>query len=423
MNISEIKNLCDELSSISSSNEKKQWLLTHKNPDLDVIFKFLCDPAKITGLDKLKLNKTISNEPSLFSLKELLDYLCEHNTGSDKDIGIALSTINALSPDSNIQSWLKALVSKNLKIGINTKTLNSVYGKGYIYTHEVQLGSGRDKLRLKPNEKFWLTQKLNGNRATYVNGKLLSRQGKEFTGLEHIISELKELDPSMSMVFDGEIIRKNTDNLSDNENFRIGTGVLNSDSTDKSCLEFVIFDCVTLNAFLTHEITPTFDFRRQVMQSYTPNKKFSSVRILGVIYEGTDQNKIDEYLEYADKQNWEGLMLNKNAPYDFKRTTNLIKIKTFHFSDLKIINCLEGEGKYKGMLGALVVDYKGNPVNVGSGFSDTQRIEYWKNKNSLIGKIVEVKYKEESSDKNGVKSLQFPIFSRLREDKNTVSIE
>ena len=46
------------------------------------------------------------------------------------------------------------------------------------------------------------------------------------------------------MVFDGELIRKNIDNLSDSENFRIGTGIINSDDTDKSCIEFVLFDCL-----------------------------------------------------------------------------------------------------------------------------------------------------------------------------------
>jgi len=117
-------------------------------------------------------------------------------------------------------------------------------------------------------------------------------------------------------------------------------------------------------------------------------------------------------------------MLNKDCPYYCKRHTGLVKIKTFLFSDLKVIGYEEGTSKYEGMLGALIVDYKGNPVNVGSGFTDEQREEYWSIRDELIGKIVEVKYKEESSDKKtGLKSIQFPIFQQIRIDKVEPSYE
>jgi len=68
-------------------------------------------------------------------------------------------------------------------------------------------------------------------------------------------------------------------------------------------------------------------------------------------------------------------------------------------------------------LGAFVVDYKGNRLNVGSGMTDEQRDEFWRLRQALTGRVVEVKYKEESSDKKtGLLSLQFPIFVSLREE-------
>lgn len=84
---------------------------------------------------------------------------------------------------------------------------------------------------------------------------------------------------------------------------------------------------------------------------------------------------------------------------------------------------LEGDGKYVGVLGSIVVDYKGNTVNVGSGFTDEQRKEYWAIKDELIGRIAQVKYKEVSKNKDtGLESLQFPVFEMLRE-KDEVSYE
>jgi DNA ligase-1 len=72
----------------------------------------------------------------------------------------------------------------------------------------------------------------------------------------------------------------------------------------------------------------------------------------------------------------------------------------------------------------LILDYKGNRVNVGSGFDDATRQEIWNNRNDIIGRVVEVKYKEISKDKNdGLESLQFPIFVCLREKGKTVSYD
>lgn len=64
---------------------------------------------------------------------------------------------------------------------------------GLIPVWDVQLGSSYDKLKLPEGSWFSLSQKMNGNRASYYKGKLISRQGKEFTGLQHIVSDLEQL--------------------------------------------------------------------------------------------------------------------------------------------------------------------------------------------------------------------------------------
>ena len=120
----------------------------------------------------------------------------------------------------------------------------------------------------------------------------------------------------------------------------------------------------------------------------------------------------------------EGIIINLDSPYECRRVKTLIKVKKFYTLDLKVIDAIEGDGRLKGTLGALVVDYKGNTVNVGSGFSDAQRKEFWENKNDIIGRVIEVKYKEITKNKDtGLESLQFPVFVSLREQGKEVSYD
>jgi DNA ligase-1 len=152
------------------------------------------------------------------------------------------------------------------------------------------------------------------------------------------------------------------------------------------------------------------------------NKNLHNIEVVKVVYQGTDQSQIDKWLDYAVAHDWEGLMINKDATYKCKRTTDLIKVKRFYTMDLRVVDVIEGDGRLKGTLGALVVEFNGNTVNVGSGYSDEQRTDIWNNREDIVGTIVEVKYKEVTSDKKtGLESLQFPIFIRLRRDKTEPS--
>lgn len=426
MNLQHIYNLCTQLQSITSTKAKQQFLIDNRCEDFDTFLKFLLDPQAITGLDKKKLRKEVSAVRGFFaSLDTCLNYLKENNTGRDIDIAYCQGFI---AVNADYADFLISVFTKSLKLGVDVKLVNKAYGKGFIPVHEVMLGSGRDKLRLKDDEIFFLTQKLNGVRCTYVNGKLISRQGTEFTGLDHIIKTIHNAEQkygNQNLVLDGELIHMNDGTLSDNDNFRLGTSIINAKDGDKSSIMFVIFDILPYEDFIEGKSKADYSLRRAWLDvlSIVLYVITDCVKVVPLLYSGTDKTKIDEWLEYADKNGWEGIMLNRNTPYECKRTTNLIKIKSFKHSDLRIVDVVEGEGKYVGVLGAIIVNYKGNKVNVGSGFTDEQRKEYWAIKDDLIGKIAQIKYKEVSKNKDtGLKSLQFPVFEMLRE-KEEVSYE
>ena len=211
------------------------------------------------------------------------------------------------------------------------------------------------------------------------------------------------------------------------ENFRIGTGIINSDAEVKEEIKFVIFDYFPESELRDGHSNAKYKVRRKMLnglRKIIEEKGLKNIEVVTMVYEGIDQTQIIKWLDYAVKHGWEGLMLNKDSTYKCKRTTDLIKIKKFYTMDLPIVEVLEGDGRLKGTLGALVVKYKDNTVNVGAGFDDGTRAKFWEDKDSFIGRIIEVKYKEISRDKKtGLESLQFPIYLGLREIGKSISYD
>lgn len=322
------------------------------------------------------------------------------------------------------------LLSKTLRLGVTAKTVNKVI-PGLIPEWEVQQAYPIEKYPLKPGTEFWLTQKLNGTRATYYKGRLYARSGVPYEGLGHIVSELEKLSSILDIksgdsnmfVFDGELTLKDHNGISDNEAFRIATGIINSDAAEKPEICYTIFDVLLATVFDGIENCVEYSRRRWLLNDLLEDNEIQldNVKILPELYHGTDQSQIDILLDQMVREDKEGLMVNLDVPYQRKRHRGILKVKRFYTMDLPIIGIEQGSGRLAGKLGAFVLDYKGNEVRVGSGFSDEQRTEFWEARD-LIGTLCEVKYKEISYDKKtGQESLQFPVFMGLRPDKNDVS--
>ena len=85
------------------------------------------------------------------------------------------------------------------------------------------------------------------------------------------------------------------------------------------------------------------------------------------------------------------------------------------YNYLSFVGIQEGEGKYAGMLGAIICESADSKlrVSVGSGFTDSQRV----NLKDIIGKIAAIKYNAKITNKQGEHSLFLPIVLEIREDK------
>lgn len=393
--------------------------------ELMAFFRFLLDPAIVTGLSDAKINKKVTAKPDIEIQYLICGYLyimrAGHNTGSDASI----ATIqNYLHKNPEHEEFLKRLFTKNLPIGVEAATINKVYGEEIIPVWEVQQGYPIDKYKFRKGELIFASRKLNGSRGTYFKGDIISRQAQKFEGLDHIIKDIEEIIGTDYAV-DGELIRRNIDGLTDGQNFRDTISILNSDGNDKSLIKFVIFDIVPVDEFERDACTENYSVRKKRLldlKNKIQKNGTQNIEVVQMVYEGTDVNDVYDWLDYAVKHDWEGLVVNRQVPYRRTRHNGCLKVKRFYTVDLRITAIEEGQNRLAGTMGALVVDYKGNELRVGSGFDDATRATVWANPGGYIGKIVECKYKEVTQDKKtGLESLQFPTFVRFRNDKNEVS--
>ena len=85
--------------------------------------------------------------------------------------------------------------------------------------------------------------------------------------------------------------------------------------------------------------------------------------------------ELDARLEAVVAGGGEGMMLHhREARYRAGRSEDLLKYKPYEDAEAKVVGHTAGRGKYRGMLGALIVETpEGLRFRIGTGFSDTQR--------------------------------------------------
>lgn len=427
----EVIKIFKQIQETSSLNGKKAIISKNKDNELfKKCLRFLLDSNIVTGISDAKIRKVNKNTTKdkatvkLNSFEEVIDYLMANNTGKDVDIANVKGFIydHYIVDDEEFMFYVQ-MVTKKYRLGADAKLVNKCI-PNLIPTFDVMLGTSIDKVKLEGNEWISISRKLNGTRCAFIGDKCMTRQGKEYKGLDHIINDLHKLGLKNCFV-DGELLYKNKEGLSDSEAFQKGTGIAMSKDNNKSDLKFVIFDAFPLEEFWNGKSKESYYERKQTLLEIKEDIELfgdaKNVEVVQLCYEGTDHSEIWKCLDYAEEHDWEGIMINLDTPYECKRTKNLIKVKKFFSCDIKCTGIEEGSGRNKGTLGALVCDYKGYPVNVGSGFTDDDRKHFWEHPEDAIGHIISVKYKEETKNKEGGISIQFPVFETVRFDKSDPS--
>lgn len=447
----EVAQIIKLIGQTSSSNDKLALLKKYEHtPGLKEILKFIYNPYCKTGISDAKLSKAMENWPTgvgalrgddAVTWQKMIAHFQKNQTGSGHDICLAREFIWWYEAQGNDAKELAmAIVTQNLKIGVTATSLNKVYGADFIPKTGCMLGTLFDDV---PAHKIkWpciVTEKLDGIRRVLVkeNGvcRFYSRSGHEDTGLIQIEAEAKHLPDNF--VYDGELLAKGM--FKDCIAQRQATNSIANSKGLKTGLTFNIFDMVPVEDFYSGLCTTPAIHRKIRLGATLGDEgiKHLDERWVNLLL----AYQIDEFLEYITavpilglvknldavtpivEEIWarggEGVMLNTaNGPYEIKRSKNLLKVKHTEEHVLRVVDMIEGTGKYEDAMGALVVEYinkrgEVSYLGVGSGFTDEQRRSIWAYPDHYIGRRVEIETFGESTNAQGITSLNCPIFKRF----------
>ena len=409
------------LKSISGVNDKRAFLTSVTDVETLQVLTFLCDPNAVTGLSTKKLQKNVEPVDCKFTLVDLLQYLTNHNTGSDKEVAVVKGFLKDYNEED--RDVLTQVIAKTWTTTIGASLLNKAH-PGSVHVFEVQLAYDYSKQihKFDDDVEFVVTQKLDGFRSVVEinDGKIVAirtRKGKLLNNLNELSIKLEEALPeTCHYIFDGELLMNDNDGRwTSGERFQ-QTSKQVSAKGQAHDVAFHIFDALPYDEFVKGISIDTYNKRRKLMNEIRENELVKVVPVLGTCTKG----EISTWSDFATENNWEGVMLNDpNARYETKRHKGLLKVKKMHTADLMIVGFEEAiDGKNRGGLKSLIVQLDDeNTVNVASGLTEEQRVDIWSNKDQYLGKIVEVKYFEETVNQHGGRSLRFPVVLRFRDDK------
>ena len=424
--LAEFKQFVEEINLENGRNYKISILEKYKdNDNVKYYLNYLLNPYIVTGISEKKLQKLKSMKPDhaivleTATVKDMLKYISIYNTGADNYLETMKDFTDRVLPEEYHDLFYK-IITKNVILGVDTKTVNKVM-PNLIPTFNVMLANKYfDKPEIIEGKEFAITTKIDGMRCIMLkesgNVTFWSRQGQKIDGLVDLEEEAKYFPDNLCL--DGELIA----DVGNPDTYKDTMKRARNKDAEKHGLKMMVFDCMSAEEFRNQHANNVYHKRRDLLDCVFNGTwfihDFKYFEKLPILYQGTDTSKIIELLEEQTSKGEEGVMINIcDAAYEFKRTNQLLKVKKFQDTEVKVIGFQEGTNKYTGTLGALVCEYKYSTVDVGSGFSDALRDEIWANKDAWLGKIITVKYFEETyNSATGLPSLRFPVFIRVRED-------
>ena len=325
--------------------------------------------------------------------------------------------------------WYRRILIKDLRCGVSEKTINNVakklkLDKYKIPTFDVMLAHDSANHANKMHGEKFIDYKLDGVRvlAFFDPDKdtvsMYTRNGKQLHNFGHVEQEIREkIMPGFEVpyILDGEMVSKSFQALMKQ--------VHRKENVEATDAKFAVFDMIAQHEFTKGKSILGCADRDAFVRALFVDKEFDHLFPLEKHLVNLDTPEgYKKYLAFnkeAIANGFEGVMIKDvDAPYECKRSHHMLKAKPFIEVTLNVMDIEQGTGRNEGRLGAFVC--KGTDgdktieVNVGSGFSDAQRDDFWQHRDKILNQLVEVRGDAVTQNQDGTYSLRFPRFKTFR---------
>jgi len=420
-NLELLKLFVEDMNSSNSTNHKIEIL--HKYSESDFIKKILeytYNPYKQYGLTSANLKKRqdlISPTEVYNDLFSMLDDFNERQLTGHASIQAANRFIKDHEDYSDI---IYQIIDRNLETRATTTLINRVF-PNLIPEFNVALAHDASKVKgVDPLDGSWFaSRKLDGIRCLTIiregSVRFYSRSGKEFETLGKLRDDILSLGID-NIVLDGEICLMGSDQSDDFQG--ILKQIQKKDHTISNP-KYWVFDILSLEEFESAKGSDPLSVR--IVRPVSQKIQQSDIMTLLPQIKISEESILLDLKDESKRMGWEGLILRRDVGYEGSRSKNMLKVKEFWDDEFKVEDIIigpqriidSGAERTEDVLSAVIIHYKGSPVQVGSGFSLAERRAFRDNPDLILGKTITVQYFEATVDKNGNNSLRFPVFKAL----------
>jgi len=382
------------------------------------------------GLKQIKEKTNEDGNGITWSTFNSVAQCLRHRDITGNDARDAVDALMAQATKAQWNGWYRRILIKDMRAGFSENTINKVVEKKWpdyaVPVFSCQLAHDSANHESKVTGQKLIEVKLDGVRVitiVYPNGRVdqFSRNGKELVNFPHVKDQIskvvKQDPPPYPVVLDGEIMSGTFQDLMKQihrkSSAKANDAVLN------------LFDFVPLADFEKGEWDKPQTTRSMMLKAWFEKNELQLPNVTVVAQETVDldtdagQKRYKEINALAIAGGYEGIMLkDPDAGYKRKRSVAWLKLKPFIEVSLTVTAVEEGTGRNVGKLGAVVCegvdDGREISVNVGSGFTDSNRDDYWASREAVVGKIVEVRADAITQNQDGTYSLRFPRFLHFR---------
>jgi DNA ligase-1 len=249
---------------------------------------------------------------------------------------------------------------------------------------------------------FAVQPKLDGIRCCVTETSTWTRTRKPIRSVPHINHALSQLKNAYDQL-DGELY-----NHAFHDNFEKITHIVNQKKEidpEHGLVEYHVYDMPSNKPFKERLL----DLQELIKK--LPKKspiKLVETRIV------KDEVELAQAFDDFRFQGYEGLMARPlDGAYEYKRSSNLLKLKEFEDAEFQIIGGEEGRGKLQGHLGAFICRKEdGTEFKVKMSGETSKLKDYWENLNKYVGEMLTVKF-QGLTGKNKVP--RFPVGKAIRD--------